>query len=127
MSAAFDSIESVDWVDVCSVEDIGMDRGVCALVADRAIAVFRASPDGALFALSNLDPFSGASVMSRGIVGSCGEIRKIASPMYKQSFDMATGICLDDANVRLDTFNVRDVSGRIQIGPPILQSVNCLP
>ena len=131
MSAAIESDDSVDvsdhWVDVCSVEDIAMDRGVCALVADRAIAVFRASPDGTLFALSNLDPFSGASVMSRGIVGSCREIRKIASPMYKQSFDLATGICLDDPDVRLDAFAVRDVDGRIQIGPPIVPAVDRTP
>lgn len=104
-----------------------MDRGVCALVDDRAIAVFRASPDGALFALSNLDPFSGASVMSRGLIGSRGEVRKIASPMYKQSFDLATGICLDDPEVRLDTFAVRDIDGRIQIGPPIVRVVDRTP
>ena len=85
MSAAAE----IEWVDVCAVDQVAMDRGLCALVGDRPIAVFRASPDGALFALSNLDPFSGASVMSRGIVGSSGVIRKVASPMYKQSFDLA--------------------------------------
>ena len=107
---------SLTWVDVCSASDVGLDRGVCALVGEQPVAVFRASPDGALFALSNLDPFSGASVMSRGLIGSLGDVRKVASPMYKQSFDLATGVCLDDPAVRLDTFAIRDIGGRIEIG-----------
>ena len=41
-------------------------------------------------------PFSDANVMSRGIVGSPGRpADTVASPMYKQVFDLATGACLD--------------------------------
>ena len=45
--------------------------------------------------------------MSRGIVGGRGDTPKVASPIYKQSFDLRTGQCLDDARVRLRTFEVR--------------------
>ena len=106
------------WIDVCAVADLLPDRGACALVGEFQVAVFRVSPDDALYALSNLDPFSGAYVMSRGIVGSKGDIPKVASPMYKQNFDLRTGQCLDDPSVALPTFPVQVVRGRIQVAVP---------
>ena len=48
-----------------------------------------------MHAVSNFDPYSGAHVMSRGIVGTREGIPTVASPMYKQVFDLRTGICLD--------------------------------
>jgi nitrite reductase (NADH) small subunit len=104
------------WVDVCDVDDLPLDRGVCALVGPYQVAVFRASPDGDLYAVSNYDPFSGAHVLSRGIVGSKGETPKVASPVYKQSFDLRTGACLDDPSVTIATFPVRRVGRRVRIG-----------
>src|SRR5438132_14095780 len=88
-------VEQITWTDGCSVDDRVLDRGVCALVNGWQVALFRTAPDGELFALSNYDPFSGAYVLSRGIVGSKGDTVKVASPVYKQSFDLRTGQCLD--------------------------------
>ena len=106
----------VTWNDVCAVDDLDRDRGVCALVGPHEVALFRTSPDDALYALSNLDPFSGVSVLSRGIVGSKGEVPKVASPIYKQTFDLRTGQCLDDPTVAVPTFPVRVIDGRVQVG-----------
>ena len=106
------------WVDVCAVDDLVVDRGACALVGPYQIALFRVSPDDALYALSNYDPFSGAYVLSRGIVGSRGTTPKVASPIYKQSFDLTTGRCLDDPSVAVATFPVRAVDGRVVVGLP---------
>ena len=106
------------WVDVCDLDELPLDRGVCALVGPYQVAVFRVSPEGELYALSNYDPFSGAHVLSRGIVGSKGEIPKVASPIYKQSFDLRTGACLDDPSVTIATFPVRAVGRRVQVGFP---------
>jgi nitrite reductase (NADH) small subunit len=103
------------WVDVCSFDDLHPDRGECALVGDRQIAIFRLSPDDALYAVSNYDPFSGAFVISRGIVGSRCDVPKVASPVYKQSFDLRTGECLDDPSVCIPTYGVRVVDGRVQV------------
>jgi nitrite reductase (NADH) small subunit len=55
-------------------------------------------------------------VLSRGIVGSRGDIRKVASPIYKDNFDLQTGVCLDDASVHVPTFPVRVVDGRVEVG-----------
>jgi nitrite reductase (NADH) small subunit len=103
------------WVEVCRVEDLVPDRGVCALVGPYQVAVFRVSPDGDLYALSNYDPFSGAYVLSRGIVGSEGDTLKVASPVYKQSFDLRTGQCLDDPSVAISTYPVRVVGRRVRV------------
>ncbi|HVV37539.1 MAG TPA: nitrite reductase small subunit NirD [Acidimicrobiales bacterium] len=103
------------WTDVCGLDDLIPGRGVAALVGGEQVAVFRWDDD-TVFALSNYDPFSGANVLSRGIVGSRGDAPKVSSPVYKQSFDLRTGACFDDATVHLTTFPTRVVGGRIEIG-----------
>ena len=110
--------ERVDtWVDVCAVDDLVPERGACVLVGAYQVALFRL-PDGALHAVSNYDPFSRTNVLSRGIVGSKGGVAKVASPVYKQGFDLRTGQCLDDPTVAIMTFAVRSVGGRVEVGLP---------
>jgi nitrite reductase (NADH) small subunit len=107
------------WVPVCRLDDLAVDRGACVLVGARQVALFRVSPDDRLYALSNYDPFSKAFVLSRGIVGSRGEVPTVASPMYKQVFDLRTGECLDDPSVSIDVFLVRcGPDGRIEVRSP---------
>jgi nitrite reductase (NADH) small subunit len=103
------------WVDVCEVDVLHPDRGVCALVAGQQVAVFRLSGTDEVVALANRDPFSGAQVMSRGIVGDRNGIPKVASPVYKQSFDLQTGVCLDDPAVSIPVYPVRLDGGRVQV------------
>ena len=99
---------------VCLLTEIDLEGGVTALVDGRAVAVFRTHDDEVL-ALDNYDPFSRASVLSRGIVGTRevdGEpVPYVASPMYKQGFALRTGQCLDDAEVRVATYDVQVVDG----------------
>lgn len=87
------------WVRVCAIEDLEIERGRAALVGDTQIALFALrGPDGTVgrvHAVANLDPYSDAHVMSRGIVGTRQDAPTIASPMYKQVFDLRTGACLD--------------------------------
>jgi nitrite reductase (NADH) small subunit len=105
------------WVDVCPLDALVPGRGVCALVGAYQVAVFRIAGEE-IYALSNYDPFSRAFVLSRGIVGSRAERLKVASPIYKQSFDLVTGVCLDDATVSVRTFEVRVVEGMVQVATP---------
>jgi nitrite reductase (NADH) small subunit len=105
------------WVDVCPLDKLIAGRGVCALVGGLQVAVFRVAGEE-VYALSNFDPFSGAFVLSRGIVGSRAERLKVASPVYKQSFDLETGVCLDDATVSVPTFAARVAGGMVQVASP---------
>lgn len=106
------------WVPVCAVDDLEVDRGACVLVGGRQVALFRTSPDDLIYGLANFDPFSGAYVISRGIVGSRGGVPKVVSPMFKQSFDLRTGVCLDDPSVVIDVFEVRCQDGRVEVACP---------
>jgi nitrite reductase (NADH) small subunit len=103
------------WTAVCRYDDIIPERGVAALVDGMAVAVFR-THDGALYALSNVDPFSSASVLSRGIVGDREGRPTVASPIYKQVFELATGVCLDDPDVSVPTYPIRVVDGIVEVG-----------
>lgn len=105
---------AIAWVPTCHLERVTPERGVAAIVDGTQIAVFRAHDD-AVYAVSNIDPFSGAAVLSRGIVGDRGGVPTIASPMHKQVFSLVTGVCLDDANVRLPVFTARVRDGVIEV------------
>jgi nitrite reductase (NADH) small subunit len=100
---------------VCEYDVLLPERGVAALLGDVQIALFRAH-DGEVFALGNQDPFSGANVMSRGIVGSRGDVPTVASPMFKQVFSLRTGECLDDPDVSLPVYPVEVVDGQVVVG-----------
>ncbi|ALJ18795.1 nitrite reductase small subunit NirD [Microbacterium sp. No. 7] len=85
---------SAAWVRVCPVDALEVERGRAALIDETQIALFLLR-DGSVHAVSNHDPYSGAHVISRGIVGTRGDAPTVASPMYKQVFDLRTGTCLD--------------------------------
>ena len=105
----------LEWVDVCALDDIVPGTGVAALLRGVQIAIVRPRASDEVFALSNYDPFSKAYVMSRGIVGDKGGKTKIASPIFKQNFDLATGVCLDDPSVSLEVYPARVRGGRIEL------------
>ncbi|MBJ7357551.1 nitrite reductase small subunit NirD [Nocardioides sp.] len=109
------------YTRVCRLDDIDVEGGVAGLVAGDAVAILR-THDGNVYAISNYDPFSNASVLARGIVGSRstaeGDVPFVASPMHKQAFDLRTGQCLDDADVRIPTYDVRVLDGEVLVGPP---------
>ena len=105
----------VTWVDVCAEEDLIPGTGVAALVRGEQIALF-CTRERELYAISNFDPFSYAFVIARGIVGDRGGVPKVASPIYKQNFDLSSGRCLDDPKVTLPVYPVRSRAGRVEIG-----------
>ncbi|HAQ59988.1 MAG TPA: nitrite reductase (NAD(P)H) small subunit [Microbacterium sp.] len=82
------------WQRICRVDALEPERGRAALVGTTQVALFLLH-DGEIYAVSNRDPYSGAHVMSRGIVGTRGGVPTVASPMYKHVFDLRTGTCLD--------------------------------
>lgn len=106
------------WTPVCPLTALLPDRGAAALLPDGTqVAIFRTGGDD-LHALSNVDPFSGAAVLSRGIVGDLGGVPVVASPMHKQRFDLRTGCCVDDPGVAVATFPVRLADGVVEVGRP---------
>lgn len=104
---------TTDWIKICRASAILPFSGVAAMVAGRQIAIFRVKSE--YFALSGYDPFSGAYVLSRGIVGDRAGVLKVASPIYKHSFNLRTGECLDDPKVKLPTYLLQVVDDTIYV------------
>lgn len=103
------------WIDVCALDDIVPGSAVAAMLFGVQVALVRPRRSTQVYALSNFDPFSRAFVIARGIVGDRAGEPKIASPIYKQNFSLATGECLDDPKVRLPVYATRIVEGRVEI------------
>lgn len=98
---------------------------MAALLGDRQVALFRldsrteAGDSGAeIVAIDNVDPISGASVLSRGIVGDRGGEPVVASPIYKQAFSLVTGRCMDEQGQEVTVYQVRVVDGWVQVELP---------
>lgn len=106
----------VTWVPVCAADDLIANIGVCAQIQDRQVAVFKlqSGDDINLYAIDNFDPFSQANVLSRGIVGDLKGCDVVASPIYKQHFDLKTGRCLEE-DVTIPAYKVRENNGKIEV------------
>jgi nitrite reductase (NADH) small subunit len=104
----------VTWIPVCRYGDLQPERGVAALLGTEQVALFRTF-DGSLYAIGNQDPFTGAFVLSRGIVGTRGDIPIVASPLHKQVFDLRTGTCLDDPATCVPAFPARRRDGQVEV------------
>ncbi|WP_368647880.1 nitrite reductase small subunit NirD [Castellaniella ginsengisoli] len=105
------------WQPVCRLDDLIPDAGIAARAHGEQVALFltEAGP----FALDHVDPFSGAAILARGIVGELQGHPVVASPMYKQHFRLDTGACLEDATVRVRRWPLRvDADGVLSIGRP---------
>jgi nitrite reductase (NADH) small subunit len=112
------AIVELTWTPVCALSALQPERGVAVLLPDSSqVAVFRTF-DGTLHAVGNMDPFSGAAVLSRGIVGDRGGVPVVVSPIYKQAFELATGQCLDDQDVSIPVYLVRVLDDVVQVGCP---------
>ncbi len=92
------------------------NTGVCALVGGEQVALFRLDDDS-VHAVGNHDPFSGANVLSRGIVGDIAGELVIASPVYKQHFSLVSGRCIEDSSVRIPVYAARVEEGFVLVEP----------
>ncbi len=104
------------WVDICAIEELTPNAGCGALLGDQQVALFYLpeQPEQ-VFAISNYDPLGKANVMARGIVGTIGDQLVVASPLYKQHFNLRTGICLEEADVAVPCYAVRIEAGRVEL------------
>ncbi|MCX4525763.1 MULTISPECIES: nitrite reductase small subunit NirD [unclassified Streptomyces] len=95
------------WLTVCELSSLTPGRGVAALLPDGSQAAVFVDRAGRPYAIANQDPFTGAQVLSRGLVGTVAGRAFVASPLLKQRFDLESGHCLDDEAVAVRTYPVR--------------------
>lgn len=105
---------------VCALADLTPERGAGVLLDGSVpVAVFRLADDRVL-AVQQRDPFSGANVLSRGIVGDRAGRPTLTSPMHKQVWDLETGECLDP--VGKDPVDLRVYRVEVEAGDVLLSS-----
>jgi len=109
------------WVDVCGIDDLVAHSGVCALVEETQVALFYMPEDSSIFAINNYDPFSLINILSRGLIGDVQGEPMVASPIYKQRFNLKTGQCFDDESVQVDTYAVRIEDNRVEVNLHLTQ------
>lgn len=103
------------WIPVCTLDNIYEGTGVCALIKDKQIAIFRPTEAEQVYALDNMDPFARSNVLSRGIICEHKAQLWVASPIKKQRFNLADGHCLEDPKVSLTTYKTRVQAGMVEV------------
>ncbi|MEO7448233.1 MAG: nitrite reductase small subunit NirD [Humibacillus sp.] len=106
------------WVTACPVDVLVPGRGVAVLLPDARQAALFVLPNGMIYAIGNIDPYSGAAVLSRGLTGDRAGEPTVASPLLKQLFSLRTGEALDDPGVAVPTYAVRVQHGLVRVGLP---------
>jgi NAD(P)H-dependent nitrite reductase small subunit len=105
------------WVDVGSVADFPAKTGTAILYGEVQLAVFRYNEDE-WYATQNMSPKKRAFVLSEGLLGNAGGVRKVACPLHKNQFSLSTGECLDDPSLKIMTFDVRVEGERVEVFLP---------
>ena len=104
-----------EWIDLCHIDDLQPDSGVCALVKGRQVAIFYMPKERAVYAVNNYDPFGKANVLARGMIGDISGMPMVASPLYKQHFNLKTGVCFEDENVKIEAYDIRIDNERVSV------------
>ncbi|SNY71970.1 nitrite reductase small subunit NirD [Enterobacter sp. CC120223-11] len=105
------------WINICDINDILPQTGVCAKLGHEQVAIFRPHHDEQVFAISNIDPFFRASVLSRGLIAEHNGELWVASPLKKQRFRLSDGLCMEDESHSVAHFDVRVKDGQVQLKP----------
>lgn len=102
---------------ICDKTDLIENSGVCALVDGEQVAIFYLpATEKKVYAISNWDPIGKANVLSRGIVGDLKAQLVVASPLYKQHFNLETGVCLEDSSANVKVWPVKLRNDKVVIG-----------
>lgn len=105
----------MQWKTVCKQEDLIPDVGIAAMFEGQQVAIFyMPKTEQKVFAIANWDPISQANVLARGLLGSQGNTLVVASPLYKQHFDLQTGQCLEE-DIRIPCWPAQLIDGEVKL------------
>lgn len=111
------AVEKKEQQIVCDKSDLIENSGVCALIDGEQVAIFYLpTTEKKVFAIANWDPIGKANVLSRGMVGDLKSQLVVASPLYKQHFNLETGACLEDSAASVKTWPVKLRNDKVVIG-----------
>ena len=110
------------WIRVAHSDDVSANGGGCVKLGSVQIALFKLQRPGAepeWYAVQNLCPHDSRQVLSRGLSGDLKGEPKVACPLHKNNFSLATGEHLAGTSSkpewRLETFPVKEEGGAVFI------------
>lgn len=107
---------NTEWKKLCKKDDLIPHSGVAALHDGYQVALFYIPGyENEVFALGNNDPFSGANILARGLIGDLQGEPMVASPLYKQHFSLNSGECMEDEEVCVPVWPVRLKGNEVEI------------
>ena len=114
--------KTTQWHHLCDVQDLIPESGIAVWTPAGPVAIFYLPHQiPSLYAIGHHDPFSGANVLARGIPGDLKGEPVVASPIYKQHFSLRSGVCQEDASVRVPTFQVLVDGEQVLVEVPATQ------
>jgi nitrite reductase (NADH) large subunit len=114
------------WVKVGVVDDFPIDGGAAIKYGKVQIAVFNFSSRGEWYACQNMCPHKRAFVLSRGIIGTQGETPKVACPLHKKTFSLASGECLSGDDMSVKVFPIKVSDGEVFLLLPRIEQLDAL-
>ncbi len=104
------------WFNVGNINDFQEDGGSCIKYQSKQIAIFNFDGKSKWFASQNLCPHKLEMVLSRGMIGSAGEIPKVACPMHKKTFSLLDGSSLGGDDLKIAIYPVKIENNQVLIG-----------
>ena len=114
------------WVLVGKVADFPVEGGAAIKYGKVQIAVFQFTSRGQWYASQNMCPHKRAFVLSRGIIGSQGNVPKVACPLHKRTFSLESGECLTGDEMSLKIFPVKVMDDQVYLLLPPQDQLNAL-
>jgi NAD(P)H-dependent nitrite reductase small subunit len=111
------------WVDVAAVSEVPADGGVVVRYGAVQLAVYHFAARGEWYACQNACPHTDDMVLARGLLGDAAGEPKVACPMHKKTFSLASGACLSGEAYRIETFPVKIADGRVLLELPPIEAL----
>ena len=116
--------ESWSWVGIGLASKVPVDSGRAFKVGNEQLAVFRLADGESYYATENRCPHKKDMVLSRGMLGSESGEPKVACPLHKKTFSLASGKGLSDPSFCVKTYPV-EVRGEdlfVKLPPSFFES-----
>ena len=116
------------WVKVGEVSDFPPNEGATVLVGDTQLAIFHNEHRDEWYCTQNMCPHKQAFVLSQGIIGDSHGVMKIACPLHKKNYALASGkeLCDDEDGLELLTFPVKIEEGSVFVRLPAVPELDAI-
>lgn len=108
--------DTITWFFACHVSDVPANGGVCVKLGQEQVALFHFTRKNEWYATQNECPHRRQMALSRGMIGSLGDVPKVACPFHKKTFSLRTGECLNGDDCSIRTYPVKLENDKVFIG-----------